>query len=178
MPPGDQEPPQGFAEVPRADKASESQGHADMASPESEPLVKPLRIDARVMGEQFDQLAAFGARLSDGPLHQLFADAAAAATAGDANVLDQRARGALRTQSRQDAELQAADDGPLAVHRDHELEVRIAVDRLERLEIAIRQRIFEPLPRAAERIVRQHFDDDADVVAAGAAGRYQPGGRQ
>ena len=40
---------------------------------------------------------------------------------------------------------------------------------LERLEIGLRQRIFEPLARAAERIVRQHGDDGADVVAAGAA---------
>ena len=88
---------------------------------------------------------------------------------GDAHVLDQAARGALRAQSRQDAELQAADDCALAVFRDHELDVRIALDRLERLEIGWRQRILDPLARAAERIVRQHRHDGADVIAAGAA---------
>ena len=86
----------------------------------------------------------------------------------DADVLDQAARGALRTQSRQDAELQAADHRP-ALLRDHELDVRIAIDRLERLEIGFRQRFLDPLARAAERVVRQHADDGTDVAAPGTA---------
>ena len=40
--------------------------------------------------------------------------------------------------------------------------------RLERPEIGRRQRILEPFARAAERIVRQHRHDGADIVAAGA----------
>ena len=89
--------------------------------------------------------------------------------AGDADVLDQAARGALRAQPRQDAELQAADHRPALAFRDHQLDVRIALDPLERLEIGRRQRILDPLARAAKRIVRQHRHDGADVVAAGAA---------
>ena len=58
---------------------------------------------------------------------------------------------------------------PSPSSRDHELDVRIVVERLERPEIGRRQRVFDPFARAAERIVRQHADDDADVVAAGAA---------
>ena len=73
-------------------------------------------------------------RFRNRPLHHLLADAAAAAMAGDADILEQAARGALRTQPRQDAELQAADHGALAVLGDHELDVRVAVDPLERLK--------------------------------------------
>jgi hypothetical protein len=67
-----------------------------MARLKSQPNVKPLRIDACVMCQQFNQLAAFRARFRDGPLHHLLSDAAAAALGGDANILDQAARGALR----------------------------------------------------------------------------------
>ena len=47
----------------------------------------------------------------------------------------EHARGALRAQPRQDAQLQAADDSALAVFGDHELDIRIALQRLECLEI-------------------------------------------
>src|ERR1700694_1514449 len=76
-----------------------------MARLKSQPYVEPLRIDPGVVRQQLDQLATLAARLRDRPLHQLLADAAAAAMGGDADVLDQAARGALRAQSRQDAEL-------------------------------------------------------------------------
>src|SRR6202790_2386477 len=84
---------------------SKSQCHPDMARLESQPRVESLRIDAGVMGEQFDQPAAPGARFRDRPSHQPFPDAAAAAMRGDANVLDQPARGAPRAYPRQDEEL-------------------------------------------------------------------------
>ena len=74
-----------------------------MAARKAEPLIKPLRIAAGVMRKQFDQLASAAARFRHRPLHHLLADAAAAAMAGDTNVLDQAARGALRAQPRQNA---------------------------------------------------------------------------
>src|SRR5215211_9454575 len=138
-----------------------------MAARKSEPLVKALRIDAAVMSQQFDQLAAACAGVSERPLHQLLADAAAAAIGGNADVLDQAARGALRAYSGQDAKLQAADDRPTLL-RNHELQIRIARDPLERLDIARRQRRFEPLARGPEGVVGQHANDGADVIAAGA----------
>src|SRR3979490_2599818 len=112
-----------------------------MAAPKAEPLIEALRINAGVVRQQLDQLAAFATRFRNRPLHQLLADTAAAAMSGDADVLDQAARGALRAQSRQDAQLQAADDSALAVLGDHELDVRIALQRLERPVIGLRQRI-------------------------------------
>jgi hypothetical protein len=139
-----------------------------MAARESEPLVESLRIDARLVRQKFHQLATVRTRFRNRPLHQLLADAAAAQMAGDADILQQAARGALRTQSRQDAELQAADDRTLAVFGNHEPEIRIACDAFERIEIDLRQRIFEPFPRSAEPIIRQHGDNVADIVAAGA----------
>src|SRR5438034_11679120 len=78
---------------------SKSQRHPDMARLKSQPRVESLRVDAAVMREQLDQLAALGARLRDGPLHQALSDAAAAAMRGDANILDQAARGALDRKS-------------------------------------------------------------------------------
>src|ERR1041385_3972046 len=85
-------------------KGSKSDRHPDMAGGKSKPFVEALRIDPCFVGKQFDQLAASRLRLRDGPLHQVFADAAAAAVAGDADILDQRPRGALRAQSGQDAD--------------------------------------------------------------------------
>src|SRR3984885_6794946 len=146
---------------------SKSQGHADMARLKSEPLVKSLRIDAGAMGQELDQFGSLGARLPNGPLHELLADAAAAAVRGDANVLDQGARGALRAQSRQDAKLQAADHGALTVLGDHKLDMGSVFERFERPEIGRRQRLFDPFARAAKRIVRQHAHDGADVVTGG-----------
>src|SRR5271156_1606539 len=97
--------------------------HSEMAPRKSEPHIEPLRVDAGVVREQLYQLASLGARFRDRPLHQLLADAAAAAMAGDANVLDQGARGALRTKPRQDAELQAADHDAVPALRHHELDI-------------------------------------------------------
>src|SRR5947207_3385361 len=50
-----------------------------MARLKSQPQVKSPRIDAAVMRQQLDQLATVGARLRNGPLHDLLADAATAA---------------------------------------------------------------------------------------------------
>ena len=54
---------------------------------------------------------------------------------GDANILEQSARGALRAQAGQDAQLQATDHRALAVLGNHELDVRIARDTFECIEI-------------------------------------------
>ena len=142
-----------------------------MARLKSKPFVKTLRIGAGMMREQFDQFASPRPRFRDGPLHHFLSDATAAAMRGDADVLDQAARGALRAQSRQDAELKAADDGTVTILRDHKPDMRIMVDRLERSEIARRQWLLDPFAAAAERIIRQHPDDGLDVAAAGAADR-------
>jgi hypothetical protein len=138
-----------------------------MAARKSQPFIEPLRIDAAVVRQQFDQDAAFGARLPDRPLHQLLADAAAATMPGYSNILDQGARGALRTQSWQYAKLQASDNRA-AFLGDDELDVRVSLDRLEAAEIRWRQRFFNPFAPAAEGIVRQHADDNTDIVATGA----------
>src|ERR1700687_4026796 len=102
-----------------------------MARLKPQPPVESLGIDAGVMREELDQLAASGAGFRNGPLHKLLADATAAAMRGDANVFDQPARGTLRAQSRQDAKLQATDDGAVSILRDHELDVGVIFDRLE-----------------------------------------------
>src|SRR5262245_13956130 len=115
-------------------EVSEPDRHPDVAALETEPLIESLRIGAGVMRQQLDELAVFGTRLADGPLHELLANAAAAAMRGDAHILDQRARGALRAEARQDAELQAADHGAL-LFRNDEREVRIAIDPVEGVEI-------------------------------------------
>ena len=97
-----------------------------MARHEPEPLVEALRIDAGVMREQLDELTALGPRIGNRPPHQLLSNAPAAAVHGDANVLDQAARGSLRAQSRHDAELEAADDGAVLILGDHEPNARTA----------------------------------------------------
>src|SRR3978361_1198302 len=103
-----------------------------MAALKSQPRVKPLRINTCVVRQQLDELAPPGLRRGDRPLHQLLADTAAAAMRGDANVFDQAARGALRAQPRQDAELQAAYNDTVSPLRHHELDMRIMLKRFER----------------------------------------------
>ena len=56
--------------------------------------------DRQKYGEQFDQLAAPCFRFRDSPLHQLLADAAAAAVGSNADVFEQTARAALRADAR------------------------------------------------------------------------------
>ena len=65
-----------------------------MAARKAEPLVKSLCIDAGMMRQQFDHPASLGPRFGNRPLHHLLTDAAAAAVFGDADILDQAARGA------------------------------------------------------------------------------------
>jgi hypothetical protein len=66
-------------------------------------------------------------------------------------------------------ELSPADHGALPVLGDDELNIRVACELLERREIGLRQRVFDPLASTPERIVRQHGDDGSDILAAGAA---------
>src|SRR5205814_379022 len=101
-----------------ASEHSKSARHPDVARLKTQALVEPLRIDTGVVREQLDQLATSRLGFRDRPLHQLLADAAAATVPGHANILDQRARCALRTQSWQYAELQASDDGAALLGND------------------------------------------------------------
>src|SRR5579871_5383735 len=105
-----------------------------MALRKPQSLIEALRVDTRVMGEQLDQTAFLGARFRYRPLHKPLADTAAAAVRGDANILDQSARGSLRTQTRHHAELQAADHRTTLL-RDHELDIGIRVKSCERVEV-------------------------------------------
>src|SRR3954451_19410985 len=85
----------------------------------------------------------------------------------DADVLDQRARSALRTQSRQETKLQATDHGAALVFRDHQVDIWMAGDAVESLAITWRERIPHPLAAAAKRVVGQHCHDGRDIAAAG-----------
>src|SRR3954449_6109434 len=148
--------------------ASKPDGHAHVARNESEPLVEALRIYSARMRQQLDQIAAARFRLSYGPLHQLLADAAAAAIGSDTDILEQTADAALRTDARQHRELQAADHPALTLGND-ELEVGIAIDPRERFVVRGRQRILDPLAGAAEMIVGEQRHDRGDVLATRAA---------
>src|ERR1700751_5231603 len=113
-----------------------------MALREAEPLIEALRVKARMMRQQLDQLAAPCACFADRPLHELLADAATAAVGGAAHILDQSARGAWRAQAGQEAELEAADPPARLVLGDDQREATVALDLLERGKIAIRQRLL------------------------------------
>src|SRR3954464_1611721 len=115
-----------------------------MAAGEAEPFIETLRIDAALVSEQLDQLASSGASFADRPLQQSFTDAAAAPIRGHADILDQRPHRALRTQARQQAELQATDP-PARLLGDDELQIGVAFDGIEGIEVAPRQRLLQPL---------------------------------
>ena len=147
---------------------SKSQRHADMARLKSKPLVKSLRVDAGVMREQLDQLAAL-------------ARASATAHCTSCSPMPRlRQCVATRTSSIRPREapcelspgrMQSCRQPTTAPSPSCATTSRIFGSRssaLERPEIGRRQRVFDPFARAAERIVRQHRHDRADVVAAGA----------
>src|SRR5947209_20449109 len=98
--------------------ASKADSHADVTGSESKPLVEGLPVEARLMRQQFDQIAAARFRFRDSPLHQLLADAAAATITGNTDIFEQTAETALRADARQHRELQAADHPALAFGND------------------------------------------------------------
>src|SRR4051812_9559672 len=106
-----------------------------MAARKAESFVEALRIDSTLMCQQFDQFAATAARFRNCPLHDLFADTEATAMRGHPHVLDQRARRALRTETRQNAKLEATDHSAALAFRDHQRDIRIALDPLKGREI-------------------------------------------
>src|SRR3954470_5011422 len=110
----------------RSPPASKADSHADVTRCKAEALVEALRVDAARMRQQFDQIAAARLRFRHRPLHQLLADAAAAAIGSSAHVFEQAAHAALRAEARQDRELQAADH-PAPALGNHELEILIAL---------------------------------------------------
>src|SRR3954452_13951050 len=89
--------------------ASKADSHADVTRGGPEPLVEALRICSRLMCEQFDQIAAARFRFRHRPLHQLLAESAPMAIASNADVFKQCPPAALRAETRQERELQAAD---------------------------------------------------------------------
>src|SRR3954451_12679786 len=145
--------------------ASKAYSHADVTRGEPKPLVEALRICSRLMCEQFAQIAAARFRFRHRPLHQLLADAAAAAIGSNADVFEQTPPAALRAETRQDRELQAADHPALAL-RNHELDILIALDPRECLVIGRRQRVFYALACAPEMIVGEHRHDRSNILAA------------
>src|SRR4051812_23066899 len=145
--------------------ASKADSHADVTRGEPKPLVETLRIRSRLMRQQFDQIAAARFRFRHRPLHQLLADAAAAAIGSNADVFEQTPPAALRAETRQDRELQAADHRALALG-NHELDILIALDPRECLVIGRRQRVFYALACAPEMIVGEHRHDRSNVLAA------------
>jgi len=58
-----------IAQGPHA-AGSKADSHTDVTRCESEPLVETLRIDSRLMRQQFDQIAAARLCFRDCPLHQ------------------------------------------------------------------------------------------------------------
>src|ERR1700751_3148278 len=113
-----------------------------MALREAEPLIEALRVKARMMRQQLDQLAAPCACFADRPLHELLADAATGAVGGPAHIPDKSPPGAFRTQAGQDAGLEAASHPARLVLGDDQREATVALDLLERGKIAIRQRLL------------------------------------
>src|SRR3954462_1288134 len=102
--------------------ASKADSHADVTRGEPKPLVEALRICSRLMRQQLDQIATARFRFRHRPLHQLLANAAAAAIGSDADVFEQTAPAALRAEARQDRELQATDHPAFALG-NHKLDI-------------------------------------------------------
>ena len=79
-----------------------------MAAVEAEAFVESLRVDARVMRQQFEHDAAVRFGLSDRPAQHDLADALPATARGDADILDQRTSRAARTDAGQKTQLKTA----------------------------------------------------------------------
>src|SRR5205823_15119237 len=104
----------------------------------AEGLIEPMRVGAAFVRGQLDQTATAPAALLDGPFGHRPADAAGPFDSGDAHALDLAAPHAAPGESGNEAELQNPDDIS-AAFGDREQLVRIALDRRERLAVAVVQ---------------------------------------
>src|SRR4051812_29377578 len=126
-------------------------------------LIEPVRINAALVRGQLDQPATTPAALLDGPFEHRPADAAGALASGDAHALDLAAPHAAPGEPGNEAELQNPDDIS-AAFGDREKLVRIALDRRERLAIAIVQLRPEVLALAADWVVGEQRNDRFQVA--------------
>jgi hypothetical protein len=122
-----------------------------------------VRVDPAGVRGELHQRGATGAGRVDRPLDQPSAQAVAAVVGPHPDGLDECPGRAEPGQSRDERELQRADDLTVRVgHRQHL--PRVGVDLLERLRVA---RVARPFPLRAERVVGEHVDDVPDVLGAG-----------
>src|SRR4051812_31870467 len=121
-------------------------------------LVKPMRVGAALVRGQLDQTATAPAAFLDGPFEHRPADAGGAFASGDAHALDLAAPHAAPGEPGNEAELENPDDVSVAFGHREKL-VRIALDRHERLVIAIVQLRPEVLAPAADRVVGEQRND-------------------
>jgi len=110
------------------------------------PFVEPVGVGPCGIRGQLDQLAVLAARFGDRPLDELGAQAAAPLVRVDAYGLDDRACGALAGQSRNDSELEGADDAALT-YGDDQVLVRVGGQAFQRGQVGrqvVRDSRWEP----------------------------------
>src|SRR5204863_9574674 len=123
----------------------------------------PLTGGAALVRGQLDQPATTPAALVDGPFEHRPADAGGALASSDAHALDLAAPHAAPGEPGNEAELQNPDDVSVAFGHREKL-VRIALDRRERLPVAIVQLRPEVLAAAADWVVGEQRNDSFQVA--------------
>jgi len=117
-------------------EGSKRELHTDVAGPEAQTLVKPLRIHAGAVGGQLNEPAIPFARTADDPLHHRGADSPPAKFASHADRLHLPAPGALVAEPGQEAELQGGDNF-IADGSDSQFMIGVRRDRVERPEVPL-----------------------------------------
>src|SRR5262245_53828274 len=109
----------------------EMQLHAFMGRRKSERLVETPGVRPGLVGRQLHEMAAAAARAPDRMLEHHLSEAGRAVPCGYAHALDQRAPAALVGETRNESDLQHADN--VAVRAGHDdFVVRIGGYRIER----------------------------------------------
>ncbi|MEH2484185.1 CheY-like chemotaxis protein [Bradyrhizobium sp. AZCC 2230] len=107
---------------------------AQVTANESQPLVEAVRIGARLVGRELDEIATPGSALAYRPFEHLLPDTGSPVCRGDSHRLDLSAPGALPCQSGNEGKLKGANH--LVVRGRYYLQlVGISKDGLKRIDI-------------------------------------------
>ena len=125
-----------------------------MAAGEAQPLVEAVGVLAGEVGGQLNQAAAAIGGKADGMADKGFAQALAAGGAGDAHALDQRAPAALVAEIGNHRDLKTADDAGI-IRGDQQARIRVRLNGLKGIFVAVGKGRIVPFPGLAEGIVGQ-----------------------
>lgn len=141
---------------------------SDVARDKTESVVEPVRIGTSFVGRKLNVAAPAATALRDRPFDHILAYPTASSRRSDSDSFDLSSPRAFSRETRNEANLQGADD-LLALDSDDQELVRVGLDCGERGRITCSdspRRVFSGL---AEHIVKQELNDGHQIFRSGAS---------